>query len=100
MAHLNENLVLDQISLTTDWVALVTPVICNTIELTGDQQWYWCTDRDNGVVRKVEALVREQLIETRWDPGATSPRAFFYDNTPVCWVKGEQAGTLYRKFTR
>ena len=82
---------LDEMELTLDWQAVTVPIkACSTIELTADQEWCWCTDRE-GSVRCIAANVREILIDTRLD--------LIIEGTSLCWVKAlDTPGTLWRKF--
>lgn len=80
---------LDEVPLTDEWEIVVIPITCSEVELTGDVDWAWCTNTE-GAVRSISKFERHIVVKTRT----------IAQGLPLCYVKAEQAGTLYRKFTR
>lgn len=90
-ADSNYVLQFDTMAVTTEWAAVVVPIYCFTIELTGDQDWMWTTDTEGSANREVGKFIREVVIASRAGIGP---------QIRVCFVKSAQAGTLWRKFER
>ena len=80
---------LDTINLTTDWQIIFVPINCRVVELTGNKKWYWCSNTEDAS-REIPAFQKEIIIEG-YAIGA---------GVCLCYVKGEETGTLWRKFTR
>lgn len=87
-------LLLDELELSADWVPFEIPMPCSSVECTGEQDWYWCTDKE-GASRRVAALVNYMLIS---NAGGPPGRPGLSLGLRLCYVKG--TGKLYRKFAR
>lgn len=90
MPHIeNGPLMLDCVTLTLEWELFSVPIACSEVELIGDKDWYWCTSRD-GPFLKVGAGISRVIVNSR----------YIASSVPICWVKGEEVGTLCRILTR
>jgi hypothetical protein len=92
MADANFRIHLGKLPLGTEWQAYAAPISCYSIELTADQEWEWCTDKDSGAWRAVAAFQREPVI----------PRAdkMIIKGELIIWVKGATEGTLFENCVR
>lgn len=109
MAHLNINLALSNMVIDGAWRPLVSTVDCNSVELTGDVAWEWCSDIETDpVVSELHptglsyTLVRstQQLVQNPTSASALMVRCAVKAGEQLCYVKAsnsEESGLLYIK---
>lgn len=92
MGNANFRVHLGKLALPTTWVEYVAPINCWSIELTGDQEWCWCTDKTSEAVRTVPAFQHEGII--------TRAQMLIKEGEPIIWIKGKAEGFIYEKCVR
>jgi hypothetical protein len=78
---------LDCFPLGEEWQELVAPYDCNQVELTGDKNWEWCTNKQRaesaGASRAVLAGIPHDLTKGR--PFGAKP--WFLQGDLICWIR-------------
>lgn len=92
MPDANFRVHLGKFSLGTSWQLYKAPIDCWSIELTGDTEWAWCSDKDSATARVVGALQREMVIP--------ASQMIIKKDDPIIWIKAQSAGLIYEKCVR